>query len=188
MQPLLFMRARPPTMTDYPAHLVKNRHLFDGTPVTIRPIRPQDAAMEQAFVRHLSDDSRYYRFMQTLRELQPRKLQYLTSIDYDRHMALVATVVRDGGEVEIGVARYVVEPGDGACEFAIVVDDDWQGSGVAGMLMAELMEAARLRGLKTMEGFVLASNHKMLKFARQLGFVSHRNLGDADTVQVVRQL
>jgi len=175
-------------MADYPAHLAKTRHLFDGTPVTVRPIRSEDAAMEQDFVRHLSDDSRYYRFMQTLRELPPRKLQYLTAIDYDRHMALVATVQQDGREVEIGVARYVVEPDGSSCEFAIVVDDAWQGSGVAGILMAELMDAARQCGLKTMEGFVLASNHKMLKFARQLGFTSHRDVGDADTVHVVRTL
>jgi acetyltransferase len=175
-------------MADYPAQLVSKRRLFDGTEVTIRPIRPQDAAMEQEFVRHLSDDSRYYRFMQTLRELSPRKLEYMTSIDYDRHMALVATVPRSGVEIEIAVARYVVSPDGASCEFAIAVDDAWQGSGVAGILMAALMDAARLGGLKTMEGFVLAGNHKMLKFARQLGFTSHRDLGDVDTVHVARTL
>ena len=63
------------------------------------------------FVRGLSDDSRYNRFMGQLRELAPRKLQYMTTIDYDQHMALIATVMRDGHEVEIGVARYVVTPG-----------------------------------------------------------------------------
>jgi acetyltransferase len=175
-------------MAEYPAHLVQTRHLFDGTEVTVRPIRPQDASMEQDFVRGLSDDSRYFRFMGQLRELSPRKLQYMTSIDYDRHMALVGTVMRDGKELEIGVARYVAAPGGDSCEFAIAVDDAWQGSGVAGILMAALMEAAREKGLKTMEGFVMASNHKMLKFARQLGFTTHRDIGDCDTVHVVRPL
>lgn len=175
-------------MADYPAHLVRTRHLFDGTEATIRPIRPQDATMEQDFVGQLSDDSRYYRFMEHLRELSPRKLQYLTAIDYDRHMALVATVMRDERELEIGVARYAVNPDGVGCEFAIAVDDAWQGTGVAGILMAALMDAARARGLKTMEGFVLASNHKMLKFARQLGFALHRDISDPDTVHVMRML
>ncbi len=173
---------------EYPARLVCNRVLYDGTPVCIRPIRPEDAAMEQEFVRHLSADSRYYRFMQKLRELTPNKLDYFTHIDYDRHMAFVATVTRDGREQEIGVARYVANPDGRSCEFAIVVDDAWQGSGVAGLLMAALMDAARSRGFETMEGLVMASNYKMLKFARQLGFSLRRNGADPQMVRVVRAL
>lgn len=175
-------------MSDYPKHLVHPHRLFDGTEVVIRPIRPEDAAIEQDFVRGLSDDSRYNRFMGQLRELTPRKLQYLTRIDYEQHMALIATVPQDGREVEIGVARYVVTPGSDSCEFAVAVDDAWQGTGVAGVLMLELIAVARDKGLKTMEGFVLASNHKMLKFSRQLGFEFHRDLGDNDTVHVVKRL
>ncbi len=175
-------------MADYPQKLVHPHRLFDGSEVVIRPIRPDDANLEQDFVRGLSDDSRYNRFMGQLRELAPRKLQYLTEIDYDRHMALIATVQRDGREVEIGVARYVVTPGSDSCEFAIAVDDAWQGTGVAGLLMLELMAAARSSGLKTMVGFVLSSNHKMLKFCRQLGFECHRELGEGDTINVVRNL
>ena len=142
--------------------------------------------MEQDFVRGLSEDSRYCRFMELIRELSPRKLEYFTAIDYEKHMAFVATVVRDGKEIEIGVARYVSNVDDQGCEFAIVVDDVWQGSGVAGMLMAALMDAARANGLKAMEGMVLAS--KMLKFAHQLGFTSQRGRDDYDTVRVVREL
>ena len=175
-------------MADYPQQLVHPHSLFDGTPVVIRPIRPDDAALEQEFVRGLSEDSRYNRFMGQLRELAPRKLRYLTTIDYDQHMALIATVERDGCEVEIGVARYVVTPGSDSCEFAIAVDDAWQGTGVAGILMLELMAVARGRGLKTMVGYVLASNHKMLKFCHQLGFEFHREMGEGDTINVVKSL
>lgn len=59
---------------------------------------------------------------------------------------------------------------------------------LAGILMVALMEAARERGLRAMEGFVLASNYKMLKFARQLGFTVRRDIGDCDNVHVVRPL
>ncbi len=169
-------------MADYPQHLVRQRALSDGTRVTIRPIRAEDSAMEQDFVRRLSSDSRYFRFMASLRELSLDKLKAFTQIDYDRHMAFVATIMEQGREVEIGVARYKATDSAGACEFAIAVDDAWQGSGVAGLLMIALEDAARARGFKTMQGIVLATNYKMLKFARQLGFKRHSDPGEADTV------
>ncbi|MFN4326028.1 MAG: GNAT family N-acetyltransferase [Azonexus sp.] len=175
-------------MADYPAELVRQRCLFDGTPVTIRPIRAEDAAMEQDFVQHLSADSRYKRFMSTLKELPPGKLKYLTEIDYVRHLALVAIIEQDGRPVEIGVARYVAGPSGDDCEFAIAIDDAWQGSGVAGILMLSLIDAARARGLRRMEAFILASNDKMIKFARQLGFEVRRDTEDPGMMHAVRSL
>ena len=175
-------------MADYPHHLVRQRVLLDGTQVTIRPIRAEDSGMEQDFVRHLSDDSRRFRFMASLRELPPNKLKAFTEIDYNRHMAFVATIVQEGREIEIGVARYVAVGKDGACEFAIVVDDAWQGRGVAGLLMIALEDAARAHGLKSIKGIVLSNNDKMLKFARRCGFKSHSNPGERDTVYIELQL
>ncbi len=175
-------------MSDYPVELVRTRYLFDGSPVTIRPIRREDAPMEQEFVKHLSPDSRYKRFMSTLKELAPGKLKYLTDIDYVRHLALVAVVQQNGQDLEIGVARYVANPSDNSCEFAIAIDDAWQGSGVAGILMLTLIDAAKARGMKRMEGFILASNDKMLKFARQLAFALHRDPDDPGMFHAVRSL
>ena len=175
-------------MADYPAELVRTRYLFDGSEVLIRPIRAEDAAMEQEFVQRLSPDSRYRRFMSSLKELPPGKLKYLTEIDYQKHLALVAIIERDGEQIEIGVARYVADPSGTNCEFAIAIDDEWQGSGVAGILMLTLIDAARQRGMTGMEGFILASNDKMLKFARQLGFKLHRDADDPGTIRAVRAL
>jgi acetyltransferase len=175
-------------VSDFPAELVRSRYLFDGTPVTIRPIRREDAPMEQDFVRHLSPDSRYKRFMSTLQELSPGKLKYLTEIDYVRHLALVAVVQQDGQDLEIGVARYVANPSGNSCEFAVAIDDAWQGSGVAGILMLALIDAAKARGMASMEGIILASNDKMLKFARQLGFALHRDPDDPGMFLALRTL
>ena len=175
-------------MADYPAELVRQRVLFDGSPVTIRPIRAEDAPLEQDFVQHLSADSRYKRFMSTLKELPPGKLKYLTEIDYVRHLALVAIIRRTDQEVEIGVARYVAGPAGDECEFAIAIDDAWQGSGVAGMLMLSLIDAARARGMRKMEAFILASNDKMIKFARQLGFDVRRDADDPGMMHAQRSL
>lgn len=175
-------------MADYPAELISQRYLFDGTPVTIRPIRADDKPMEQEFVQHLSADSRYKRFMSTLKELPPGKLKYLTEIDYVRHLALVAIIRRTDQEVEIGVARYVAGPQGDDCEFAIAIDDEWQGSGVAGILMLSLIDAARARGMRKMEAFILASNDKMIKFARQLGFDVRRDADDPGMMHAQRSL
>ena len=175
-------------MSEYPLNLVRKRYLFDGTEVTVRPIRPEDAPLEQDFVRRLSEDSRYFRFMKYLLELPENKLKYFTQVDYDRHMAFVATVMREDKEVEIGVARYAETHNPDVCEFAIAVDDAWQGTGLAGMLMIPLLDAAREHGFKTMEGLVLRANHKMLKFARQLGFEVQHQPDDLQTVRIVRPL
>lgn len=175
-------------MADYPAELISQRYLFDGTPVTIRPIRADDKPMEQEFVQHLSADSRYKRFMSTLKELPPGKLKYLTEIDYVRHLALVAIIRRADQDVEIGVARYVAGPQGDDCEFAIAIDDEWQGSGVAGILMLSLIDAARARGMRRMEAFILVSNDKMIKFARQLGFDVRRDADDPGMMHAQRSL
>jgi len=155
----------------YPSQLSVSYQTNDGQTVLIRPIRPEDADMEQEFVKHLSPEAKYYRFMNTLRELSQAQLVRLTQIDYDREMAFVALVKQDDGSTEIGVSRYAINPDGESCEFAIVVADAWQGKGVARRLMTGLIEAARSKGLKYMNGDFLAENTRMLKFVASFGFV-----------------
>jgi acetyltransferase len=151
-------------------------------------MRSDDASLEADFVQHLSAQARYNRFMVTVRELPPAKLTYLTQVDQHRHVALVATVDRSGTEALVGVARYVVDAAGTGCEFAIAIDDAWQGCGLGGILMHDLMRVARSRGLVTMEGLILRANTAMLRFARQLGFKRQGGTEDRDTVSVVRTL
>lgn len=155
----------------YPSHLVTIWQTNDGRNVTIRPIRPEDAEMEQEFVRNLSSESKYFRFMNTLRELTQPMTARLTQIDYDREMAFVATVEENGKDVEAGVCRYATNPDGESCEFAIVVADAWAGKGLAHKLMHMLIDTARTKGLKYMHGDFLASNERMLKFVANLGFI-----------------
>lgn len=155
----------------YPQHLTTHWTLPDGTDVTIRAIKPEDADLEVNFVRKLSAETKYFRFMNTMRELPPAMVVRLTQIDYDREMAFVATVAEEGQETEIGVCRYAVNPDGESCEFAIVVADDWQHRGLARRLMGVLIETARNRGLVYMNGVFLANNDRMLRFVQSLGFV-----------------
>ena len=175
-------------MRPYPTHLVKSLTLADGATIVIRPITPRDAAIEQEFVRNLSAESRYFRFMDALRELSPQMLSHFTNVDYDCHMALIAVMPAGPGETEIAVARYIVAADNTSCEFALVVADAWQRRGVGAALMDALMDAARRRGLTIMYGEVLASNHKMLDLMRRLGFNVSHHAGDPRLMRVEARL
>ena len=155
----------------YPSQLTTEWTQPDGVKIVIRPIKPEDADLEVEFVRKLSPESKYYRFMNTMRELPPAMVTRLTQIDYDREMAFVAIIDQDGVETEIGVCRYAVNPDGESCEFAIVVADEWAHRGLARKLMGVLIETARDRGLGYMNGVFLSNNERMLKFVKGLGFV-----------------
>jgi len=172
----------------YPAHRHDRFTARDGTEITIRPIRPEDAGIEQAFVRELSDSSRYARFMASLHELSREMLVRFTQIDYDREMALVAVTERDGHEVQLGVARYTITPDGESCEFAIAVADEWQGTGLGSRLMRGLMDAARDRGLHVMEGETLSNNEPMRTLAEYLGFSIRTSPEDPGVVLMHRDL
>jgi acetyltransferase len=172
----------------YPAHLVKKVQLNDGTDIVIRPIRAEDAETEAKFVRELSDESKYFRFMNTFHELSREMLVRLTQIDYHNEMALIAMVNRGGEDEQIGVARYVTNIDRKSCEFALVVSDAWRGRGIAHHLMRELMDVARDRDLETIEGQVLANNRRMLGLMTALGFQIERDSEDESIRQVVARL
>ena len=155
----------------YPADLVTQWQPNQGPPVTLRPIRPEDASIERTFVENLSAQSRQYRFMNALRELTPMMLARFTQIDYDREMAFIATIDDNSGEHEVGVGRYVTNPDGESCEFALVVADEWQRRGLGRRMMLLLVEVARARGLREMIGHVLAENRPMLGLCESLGFV-----------------
>jgi acetyltransferase len=168
----------------YPSGLIELVEMSDGTTVTIRPIRPEDAGIERDFVNGLSEQSKFLRFMYTLQAITPEMLSRFTQIDYDRELALIAVVDAPGGERQAGVGRYTTLPDGETCEFAIVVGDDWQGKGLARRLMNGLIEAARDRRLKWMEGVTLQENGRMLDLARSLGFATSTDREDPELVQM----
>jgi acetyltransferase len=165
----------------YPSELCATWQPREGPPVLLRPIRPEDAQMEQAFVKGLSEHSRHMRFMNTLRELTPAMLARFTQIDYDRELAIIAVQENEGRETELGVARYVMNPDGETCEFAIVVADAWQGKGLARRMLEMLIDVARSRGLRTMIGHILSMNQPMIKLSEKLGFAIAEGVDDPTT-------
>jgi len=172
----------------YPKHLVEEGFLADGTPITIRPIRPEDAENEQDFVRRLSPQAKHYRFMQSMKELSPRMLARFTQIDYSREMALIAEMEERGVRTQLGVARYVINPGGKSCELAIVVSDEKQKQGIDSRLMKALIGAARQHRLTLIQGLVMADNKSMLQLMRDLKFSVQPHPEDRSIVIVERRL
>lgn len=176
------------SIAPYPRHLIREGHLSDGTPFTIRPIRSDDAQNEQTFVRKLSAQAKQFRFMGTVNELSPKMLARFTQIDYGREMALVATTNENGEDIQQGVARYVINPDNTSCEFAIVVTDEHQHQGIGTRLMKALMDSARLHDLDIIEGSVLSNNTNMLHLMTELGFSKKRSPEERDIFLVERWL
>jgi acetyltransferase len=155
----------------YPVELIGDVTLRDGSVLHVRPIRPEDAALERAFVDHLSDATRYFRFFHRISELTPAMLARFTQVDYDRELALVALAGSGTDRAAfVGVARYIANVDATSAEFAVVVTDAWQRRGVASVLMRGLIVCAKRRGFERLSGMVLRDNESMLDFVRSLGF------------------
>jgi len=168
--------------------LIGDVALPDGTLVHVRPIRPEDAGLERAFVHALSEETRFYRFFYRINDLTPSMLERFTQVDYDRELALVALLDAAANPAFVGVARYIANPDRTSAEFAVVVADAWQRRGVARVLMHGLIVCAKRRGFERLEGTVLRVNEPMLAFVRALGFTVADDPEDAGQVLVTLPL
>ncbi len=167
---------------DYPAHLVERWTSRDGVTLVIRPIHPDDDAIEAAFIASLSFETGYQRLL-SARIPQADEIERFTHIDYQREIAFVAIEERDGVEQMCGVARYVVED-EGIAAFAIVLADAWQQRGLGHCLMTRLIAHARRAGVKALSDITLSTNSGMLALARRLGFRIAYERGDATVTRM----
>ena len=117
-----------------------------------------------------------------MRELSREQIVRLTQVDYDREIAFIATRQATGDTV--GVARLVSEAEGSSGEFAVIVQADMKGHGLASHLVQRLITWARAKGLREVVGQVLADNPPMLAFARHLGFSVHRMPDEPDVMEV----
>jgi GNAT superfamily N-acetyltransferase len=163
--------------------------LDDGTKVEIRPIRASDAALLQRGFEELSPESRYRRFFGTVSRLSDATLRYLTDVDGEDHVAIVATCDSPDLKTErgLGIARFVrVAEADGTrgevAEAAVTVVDDMQRHGLGRELLTVLAATARARGIKRFRADILASNEPM---RRLLDEVKPVIVSEADGVLTV---
>ena len=177
-------RARPhyPHMAihPYPTELEGEIELRDGKRVQVRPMRPEDAELEQRFFDGLSEHSRYQRFMQYLPQLPAPMLARFTQLDYDRELALV--VIDSSNQRFAAVGRYAPNADGVTAEFALVVGDAWQRKGLGRALLERLCDSAREAGYEALYGHILEANHEMLALAARLGFHEASRAGSEVTV------
>jgi RimJ/RimL family protein N-acetyltransferase len=144
--------------------------LKDGTPVTVRAIRREDAGTILQAFRGLDRESVYRRFFSPKKDLSPAELVQLTDVDFNRVVALVVTKAGQNGEVLIGGARYAVEDAaSGAAEIAFMTDNAHRGLGIASLILKHLVLIAREAGISRFDGEVLAENQPMLAVFRRSG-------------------
>jgi acetyltransferase len=172
-----------PVIRPYPAQYVARWELKDGTPVTIRPIRPEDEPLLVKFHQGLSERSvrlRYFHPMKLSQRTAHDRLTRVAFNDYDREIALVAER-RDEKtkEAEIAaVARLSKLPGGREAEFALLVSDQYQNRGLGTELIRRILEVARDEKLARVSADVLAENAEMQRVCEKLGFTIRRDLGE----------
>jgi RimJ/RimL family protein N-acetyltransferase len=156
--------------------------LKDSTTLIVRAVRPDDGDRIRAAFRQLDRSTVYTRFFGFKNDVTDEELRRITGVDFDRDVALLATIGSGEQETVIGGASYFgLNAGSpcGSAEVAFTVEEDYQGLGVASALLRHLVGIARQKDLGRLVADVLASNPAMLAVFRRSGLpMSLRREGD----------
>jgi GNAT superfamily N-acetyltransferase len=177
-------------MTD-PRDFACAETLRNGLAVTIRHLRADDRARIAKAVRQLDRESIYTRLFSYRNELTEVGLDRIMRVEPGREVALVVTTGAGEDEIVIGSGRYVVTNPDEkerAAEVAFVVEEDYQGLGIASRLLRHFARLAREQDIAALEADVLAQNKSMLSvFARAgLPMTSRRDGGAVHVTLALR--
>ena len=150
-------------------HLTEHHAILpDGAPVLIRPLAVEDAGLYPDFLGDVSREDLRLRFFAPIREVKPDLLDKLIHYDPAHAMAFIALDERT--KRLLGVVR-LHDDADGAnAEFAILVRSRLKGHGIGWLLMKQIIEFSRDKGLKSIRGQVLCENTMMLTMCIELGF------------------
>lgn len=153
-------------------HFSEALTLRNGTPVTIRVMRPDDKERLVAAFAKLDPQSIYTRFFGFRKELPEGPLNRIATIDFVNRAGFVVTTGTGTDEIIIGSATYVADTApDGArvAEVAFTIEEDYQGQGLAGRLMAAMAGIARRHGIARLSADVLSDNAAMLAVFKRIG-------------------
>ncbi len=153
-----------------PREYAADEVLRDGSPIHLRAIRPGDKDLLFQHFSGLSDDSRYTRFFGAKRTLTRDELARFTELDFDDQVGLAATLIENDKERFIGIGRYLRLTDRKRAEVAFAVLDEYQGRGIATLLLEHLRRIANGAGILEFTAEVMASNRHMLDVFRDSGF------------------
>jgi len=159
----------------YPSQYISNWKLNNGTPITIRPIRPEDEPLMVEFHKTLSEESVYFRYFHMIKlsqRITHERLTRICFIDYDREMALVAEYQNPETEKReiLAVGRLSKLHGSNAAEFAMLVSDKFQDQGLGTELLRRLLEVGKNEKSCCIYADILADNSGMQRVCEKLGF------------------
>ncbi|MGD0353733.1 MAG: GNAT family N-acetyltransferase [Dehalococcoidia bacterium] len=158
----------------------------DGRTVILRSITSEDKRIEKELIDGLSRQSSRYRFLHAIKEATEEMVNQFCDISYKNEIAIIAEYTSNNKKRNVGVVRLCIDPGLQTGEFAILVADNFQGSGLGTKFMETLIDIGREKGLKSIYGIVLADNNRMLTLAKEFGFsIGANSYGE---VRIVRQL
>jgi RimJ/RimL family protein N-acetyltransferase len=183
-QPFAESMVNHPTHGDIPHELAQLEGTFPlhgGGTAHVRAIRADDTERLRAFHRQLSPESITFRFFRYMPELPLEEAERFTHVDYERRMALVATSGSGESEQILGVVCYD-HIGPQTAEVAFVVEDHWQGHGIATALLHLLADYARRRGYTTLVAITMGNNARMIEVLHNSGFpcTTHYTTGEVE--------
>ena len=153
----------------YPENVAVTRTFKDGLTVRFRAIKPSDEEEMRRLFYRFSDHTVYYRYFSAVKAMPHGKMQQYVNVDYRRAMSIVGLVEEEGGDRIIAEGRYVWLHDKPFADTAFVVDEKYQGRGIATFLLDLLMKNARQQGLEGFTADVLAENKPMLKVFEKTG-------------------
>jgi acetyltransferase len=158
----------------------------DGKTVILRSITSADKRIEKELIDGLSSQSSRYRFFHVIKEASEEMVNKFCDIDYKNEVAIIAEYNADGRKRNVGVVRLFIDASLQTGEFAILVADNFQNSGLGTKFMETLINIAQKEGLKSIYGTVQSDNIRMLTLMKEFGFIIGTN-SDGE-VKITRQL
>ena len=165
---------------------VRHVQLLDGTPVEIRPLKVEDAALYPDCLSEITPEDLRLRYFAAMREVSPALIDKL--IHYDPKHAMAFIAIEEASGRMLGVVRLHDDPGGESAEFAIIVRSRLKGHGLGWLLMKHMIAYAKEKGLKAVRGQVLAENSTMLAMCGELGFHATDDPGERGVKQVTLSL
>lgn len=157
----------------YPLRYVRFSLLKNGSPVILRPIRPEDEQLIIQFHHELSEKSvrqRYFEFLSLNERVAHDRLIRICFTDYDREWAIVAEVSHGKEKQIIGVGRLNRIPGTQYAQFKLAIIDAYHHLGLGTQLLQHLLSIAQEEKIHAVDGYILSENHGMIQICQKLGF------------------
>jgi len=168
---------------NYPMNIETMKTFKDGLELKIRPVRASDEDMMRRLFYKFSDEAKYYRYFTHVKVMPHKNMQKYLSVDYENIMSIVAVLHHGNTERIVAEARYAAYPNSDSSEMAYLVDEEYQGKGIATFMAEYLIKIAKDKGIKKLTASVLSQNRKMLTVFEKLSVKPKKHFED-ETIEL----